>query len=217
MTAMRNSSSRKLDWLVFSPGTWRQRPAAHGNSLIAPGSCDLLGLLQNSHIRERIAGDHDDVGELAFFNRAEVCFAADAFGGPAGRRAQRLQRRHPGPNQAGDFDRVVRMPVTAGVSARGDLDPGSERLAEARDVMFFQLLGPFADMRLRRFAVKVVDRKRRHKKDALARHHVEQFRLLVEIAAMVDRIDPGLDGNPQPAAAERMTDHAAVKRVCLLD
>ena len=46
---------------------------------------------------------------------------------------------------------------------------------------------------------------------------VEQFRLLVEIAAVVDRIDAGLDRDAQAAAAERMADHPAVERVRLLD
>jgi hypothetical protein len=61
--------------------------------------------------------------------------------------------------------------------------------------------------------VVFVDRKGRQEKDAALRHHVEQFGLLVEIAAMFDRVDAGLDRDAQPAAAERMTHDPAIQRV----
>ena len=79
--------------------------------------------------------------------------------------------------------------------------------------MLLQLLGAFADMRQRRFAVELVHRKGRHEKDAALRHHVEQFGLLVEVAAVLDRIDAGLDRDAQPAAAQRMTHDAAIERM----
>ena len=78
------------------------------------------------------------------------------------------------------------------------------------------MVRPFADMRQRGFAVEVVDREGRHEDDAPLRHSVEEFGLLGEIAAVLDRVDAGLDRNAQSAAAERVAHDAAVERVRLV-
>ena len=108
------------------------------------------------------------------------------------------------------------MTVAAGVGSGGDLDPGGEGPAQALDVVLPQMVRPFANMRQRRFAVEVVDRKGRHKEDAALRHRVEQFGLLVEVAAVLYRIDAGLDRDAQAPSAERVTHDAAVERVRLV-
>ena len=77
--------------------------------------------------------------------------------------------------------------------------------------------GALAHMRLRRFAVVFVDQQRRHEKDAALGHLFEMARVLVEIAAVLDRVDAGLDRDVEPAPAERVAHHAAVERVRLVD
>ena len=83
-------------------------------------------------------------------------------------------------------------------------------------MVLLQLMGPFADMRQRRFAVEIVNRKGRHKKDAALRHHVEELGLLVQVAAVLDRVDAGLDRDAQAASAERMAHDAAVEGMRLV-
>jgi hypothetical protein len=60
-------------------------------------------------------------------------------------------------------------------------------------MMFFEIERALADMRLRRFAVVVVDQHRRYEENVTRRHLVDQVRMLVEIGAVLDRVDPGLD------------------------
>ena len=64
--------------------------------------------------------------------------------------------------------------------------------------------------------MEVVNREGRHEEDAALRHHVEQLGLLVQVAAMLDRVDAGLDRNAQPAAAQRMAHDPAIERMRLL-
>jgi hypothetical protein len=52
-------------------------------------------------------------------------------------------------------------------------------------MVLLQVVRPFADMRQGRFAVVFVDCEGRHEKDTALRHHVEQLRLFVEVAAML--------------------------------
>ena len=50
-----------------------------------------------------------------------------------------------------------------------------------------------------------------------SRHPFELRRVLVQIAAVLDRVDPGLDGDVETDAAERMAHHAAVEAVRLVN
>ena len=143
-------------------------------------------------------------------------FAAEALGGPSGRRLQGLRRAQPGVDEAFDLQCVPRVTVAAGIGSGGDLDPRGECPAQALDMVLPQMVGPFADMRQRRLAVEIVNRKGRHKEDAALRHRVEQFGLLVEVAAVLDRVDPGLDRNAQAPAAKGVTHDTAVERVRLV-
>jgi len=61
-----------------------------------------------------------------------------------------------------------------------------------------------------RFAVVFVDREGRHEKDAALGHRIEQFGPLIQIAAVLDRIDAGLDRNLQSAAAQRVAHHPTI-------
>src|SRR5271163_2565068 len=110
---------------------------------------DAIRPLQNRHIGERIAGHHDEVGELSLRNYAEILLPANAFGGPAGSRAQGLERRHPGADKAGDLDRIRWMTMAAGIGPGGDFDPGGERPPQARGMVLFEMLRALADMRQR--------------------------------------------------------------------
>ena len=83
--------------------------------------------------------------------------------------------------------------------------------------MLQQCLGALADMRLRRFAVVFVNQQRRHKEDAALGHAFEVARVFVEVAAMLDGIDAGLDRDVEPAPAERMAHDPPVEGVRLLD
>src|SRR5579875_3958945 len=109
------------------------------------------------------------------------------------------------------------MTMSAGIGSGGDLDAGGERSAQALHMVFLKRQRALAHMRLRRFAVIVVDREGRHKENAAFGHRVEQLGLLVEIAAVLDRIDPGCDRDPKASAAERMAHDAAVERMRLVD
>ena len=160
--------------------------------------------------------DDDKVGELALFDRAQIGAR------PKHSAAQPVAARIacigviPALDQAGDLVGIGRVAVAAGVGAGDDLDPGGERARGSRRGAR-RVVRPLADMRLRRFAVVFVDQQGRHKNDAALRHPVEMARVLVEIAAVVDRIDAGLDRDVEPAAAQRMADHPAVERMRLLD
>ncbi len=156
---------------------------------------DAVGFLQDRNVSERIPVDDDQVGEFAVLDRPQLALAAEALGGPPGRRPQRLERAQTGIGEALDLDRVFRVTVAAGVGAGGDLDPGRDCPAQALDVVFLQMVRPFADMRQGRFAVKIVYRKGRHEEDAALGHRIEQFGLFVEVTAVLDRIDAGLDRN----------------------
>jgi predicted dithiol-disulfide oxidoreductase (DUF899 family) len=177
---------------------------------------DARGVLQQAHVAERVAGDDEEIGELALFDGADIALHAETLGGPAGRRTQCLQRRQPGFDQALDLHRVLRMTVSAGVGSGGDLDAGGEGPPQALGVMLLQVLCPLANMRQGRFAVIFVDREGRHEEDAALGHLVERFRLLVEITAVLDRIDAGLDRDAQPTTAQRVAHHAAIERVRLV-
>ena len=91
---------------------------------------------------ERIAGDDDQIGELALLDRADVMLPAETFGGPAGRRPQCLKRRQPGFDEALDLDSIARMAVPAGIGSGRDLDPGGEGPAQALDMVFLQAGAP---------------------------------------------------------------------------
>src|ERR1700749_1957559 len=106
--------------------------------------------------------------------------------------------------------------MAAGIGSGRDLDAGSECPLQALDVVLFELLRSFANMRHRRFAVEIVDRESRHKEDPALRHHIDQFRLFAEVTTMLDRIDAGFDRGTQPAAAERVTHDASVEHGCYL-
>src|SRR5215472_6134343 len=108
------------------------------------------------------------------------------------------------------------MAMAAGVRTGGYFYSGRKRPTQAFDMVFPQMQGSFADMRQRRLAMEVVDREGRHKEDATFRHRVQQFGFFIEIAAVLDRVDAGLDRDAQPAAAERMAHDAAVEGVRLL-
>ena len=83
---------------------------------------NMRGVLQQSHVAERVAGDDDEIGELALFDRADISFEPKALRRPAGRRPQCLQRRQPGFDEALDLHCVARMAVSAGIgSAVGEL------------------------------------------------------------------------------------------------
>src|ERR1051325_6205250 len=107
--------------------------------------------------------------------------------------------------------------MPAGVSASDYLDPDVERPPDAGDVMLVQSLGALADVRLRRFAVVFIDEQRRYEKDAALGHAFEMTRILVEIAAVLNRSDAGLDRDVEPAPAERVAHDSTVERVRLLD
>ena len=72
-------------------------------------------------------------------------------------------------------------------------------------------------MRLGRFAVVFVDEQGRHEKDTALGHAFEMARVFVEIAAMFDRIDPRVDRNVEPAAAQRVAHDPPVEGVRLVD
>src|SRR5260221_6407485 len=109
------------------------------------------------------------------------------------------------------------MPVSAGVGTGDDPDAKVERPSDAGDVMLVERLGPLAHMRLRRFAVVFVDEQRRHEKDAALGHAFEMAGILVEVTAMLDRIDPGIDRDVETAPAQSMTHDSAVERMRLFD
>src|SRR5271154_1736059 len=127
----------------------RSAQAVYGDLAPFDHQGDAIKPLQNRHIGERIAGDHDEVGELSLRNYAEILLPANAFGGPARRRPQGLERRHSGPNEAGDLDRIRWMTMAAGIGPGGDFDPGRERAPQARGMMLFEMLRALADMRQR--------------------------------------------------------------------
>ena len=141
-----------------------------------------FGSRSTRDVGERVAGDDDEVGELARRDRAELGLLAEAFGGPAGRRLQRLHRGHPGLDQAFELAGIGRVAVPAGIGAGHHLDPDRQRPLDALDVVLDQRQGALADMRLRRFAVVLVDQQGRHEEDAALGHAFEVARVLVEIA-----------------------------------
>src|SRR5215472_12270412 len=71
-------------------------------------------------------------------------------------------------------------------------------------------------MRQRGFAVEAVHRKSGHEKDAAPRHRLEQLGFLVQVTAVLNRIDARLDRGAQTTAAERMTHHTPVEGMCLV-
>src|SRR5579864_6000411 len=109
------------------------------------------------------------------------------------------------------------MPVAAGIGTRDDLDPSLERPLDRQEVVLIEVARPLADMRLRRFAVELVDQKRWDENDAARCHQVEVSRVLIEVTAMLDRIDAGFDRDVEASPAKRMAHHPPIKRMRLLD
>jgi hypothetical protein len=107
--------------------------------------------------------------------------------------------------------------VAASISAGDDLHPGIERPPDRQDMMFFEIERTLADMRLRRFAVVVVDQHRRYEENFACRHLVDQVGTLVEIGPVLDRVDPGLDRDFEPDATKRMAHDFSVQRMRLID
>ncbi len=83
----------------------------------------------------RIALDRDEVGEVAGRDAAELFVFADAARGLERRGAQRLHRGHAGPDQPGEFARVLAAHREHGVRAHGDRDPAAERAGGRGEVL----------------------------------------------------------------------------------
>ena len=109
------------------------------------------------------------------------------------------------------------MAVAAGVGSGDDVDPGGERPADALQVMRAQRTGALAHVGRRRFAVVLVDRQRRDERDPALRHHRNQLTILVEVAAVLDRVDAGFDRHAQPGPAHRVAHDPTSEQVGLVD
>src|SRR5215831_10716254 len=132
--------------LAFGLGSPRRaRKPVSCNATIFEHQRDPVGVLQDRDIAERIPGDDDQIGELAFFDRPELLVATETLGGPAGRRLQCLKRGQPGIDEALYLERVPRMAMAAGVRTGGYFYSGRKRPAQAFDVVFPQMQGSFAD------------------------------------------------------------------------
>ena len=109
------------------------------------------------------------------------------------------------------------MAVAAGVGAGDDLDAGRQRALDAREVVLAQRPRAVADVGGLRLAVVLVHGQRGDEEGAALGHHRDELGILVEIAAMLDRVDAGLERQAQAGAAERMAHHLAAERVRLVD
>ena len=103
--------------------------------------------------------------------------------------------------------------MATGVGARDHLDAGRERAPDALDVMRAQRVGALTHVWRGRLAMILVDRQGRDEEDVALGHHRDQLSVLVEVAAVLDRIDPRLDRDAQPGSTEGVAHHAPAERV----
>jgi hypothetical protein len=105
--------------------------------------------------------------------------------------------------------------VAAGVGAGRDRHAELERPLDAGDVVLLEIVRACAHVGRRALAVIHVDEQRGDEERALARHSPQMLRVLIEVAAVLDRIDPGHECCVESGTTERMAHHAAAERVRL--
>ena len=141
-----------------------------------------LHALERLHVVERIAGDGDEVRELAALDGSEAVVPAQELRADARAGLDRLHRREAGLDEDGhlahEHDRVGH--VSAEIHADGDLhallvgaaDGGEELAALVGGVVVLLVLGA----QLVAFRVVVADVDGRHEERALGRHHLRCLR-----------------------------------------
>src|SRR5215470_18021127 len=151
----------------------------------------------------RVAGDGDDVGEVALPQLAELTVQLDEFRAGDRRRPQGLYRRHSAGHQRGQFPGVVAVRDRGGVGAAGYLDAGGDGPGEH---------GPGAGEHLGRFLLQlrrgagdvhgVGEVGGRHQERAVVGHHLEG--VVAGEEAVLDAVDPGPAGCPHRCVAYRV-------------
>src|SRR5215470_8937998 len=109
------------------------------------------------------------------------------------------------------------MAVAARVGAGDHAHARLERAVDGLDVVHVQRTRALADVPGARLAVIFIDGEGGHQEHAALRHHRDQLRLLVEIAAVLDGIDAGLEGDAQAPSTEGVAHDLAPQRMRLVD
>src|ERR1700733_14840405 len=91
---------------------------------------DEPDVLQRADIRQRIAGNGDDVRRLAGGDGPEQLGMADEIRGIHGGRLNGLHRRHAVLHHEGELPGIDSVGANAGVGAEGHLHAGANRLGE---------------------------------------------------------------------------------------
>src|SRR5499427_5749368 len=178
---------------------------------------DPLRVLQDLQVRERIAIDDDQVGALPLLHGADLALQPQARRGQAGGRLDGLHRGQPRSHEVHQLRRVGGMAVATRVRAGNHAHASLEGTMDGFDVMHVQRPGALADVAGARLAMVLVDGEGRHEEHATLRHHRDQLRFLVEVAAVLDGIDAGLEGDAQAAPTEGVAHDLASERVRLVD
>ena len=145
-------------------------------------------------VLERIAGNRDQVAELAGRDGAELLAAPERGGRVDGRGADRPERRHAVAHHVLELARVVAVRIDAGIGAEADAHAGAHRLLEifALDVgglavLAQDLLGPAVARADFLGVVAVVDVG--DQPGAVLQHQLDA--LVVEVGAVLDGAHAG--------------------------
>src|SRR4029450_1836526 len=101
-----------------------------GTQVDLPVLHDEAHVLGGGDVGGGVAGDGDDVGEVAGCDLAEVVAAVDELGAGDGGGLQRLHGGHPAVDHGPELLGVVAVGDGGGVGAAGDLHSGGDGLAE---------------------------------------------------------------------------------------
>src|SRR5207244_12740486 len=117
------------------------------------------------------------------------------LGSPSRGRWQRLLGRKASFDQVLEFAGVDVVLVSTSVSASDDLHSGFQRLLDAGQVVRIQLTATLPHVWGTALAMEDVNRERRDKEGAILGHHGEEFRVLIEVTAVLDGVHPGFDSH----------------------
>ncbi len=98
--------------------------------------CDFL---QDADVRQRVAGNRDDVGEVAGLQRADLPLPAEQLGAVQRAGLKRGQRRHAVLHHQRELAGLRAVGKRPDVGAHRDGNAGGELLREIRGVEFLQL------------------------------------------------------------------------------
>ena len=155
---------------------------------------DAVGIRQDANIGQRVAVDHEEIGQLGRLDRSDLG-QPERPGGTFGRRSDRRRRTQPALGHPDELDRVGpgRATVVAHRERHARLASRDER-AVRLVLLAHRLLDESRD-ELRREALREVveGAQRRDEDDAVLGHAGEQLRLPVQREPVLHRVDPLLD------------------------